>query len=236
MPDLSDAYRRCLEYLDKIPLTQLGPGQVGVLMARAGAGKTACLTQLAIRHLLRDEPVLHVCVDNVPDKVKVWYREILKSLLAADADCDPSGLEHRIEPLRFIMSFMNQTFSPAKLEQSIADLREQTQFNPLLLIVDGLDFDRNNRAVFEQIRDIAGRCSVGIWISARMHRHMADINERGIPYPVDSLDDIFNSILMLEPKADSVRLKFLKQNDVYNPVDFELSLDPQTFLLLQGPA
>ncbi len=236
MPDLNTAYRRCLEYLDKIPLAPLEPGQVGVLMARAGAGKTACLTQLAVRHLLRDEPVLHVCVDNVPDKVKVWYREILKSLLADDAGCDPSGLEHRIEPLRFIMSFMNQTFSPAKLENSIDDLRQQTKFNPLLLIVDGLDFDRNDRAVFEKIRDIARRCSLAIWISARMHRHMAETNERGIPYPLDKLDDLFDSILMLEPRGEGVRLKFLKQNDKYNPVDYELSLDPQTFLLLNGPA
>jgi hypothetical protein len=236
MPDLIAAYRKCLEYLDKIPLNPLEPGQVGVVMARAGAGKTACLTQLAIRHLLREEPVLHVCVDDVPDTVKVWYREILKSLLADEADCDISGLEHRIEPLRFIMCLTKQTFSPAKLEQSIENLKQQTRFNPLLLIVDGLDFDRNDRAVFEKIRDIAGRCSLGVWISAKTHRHMAEVNERGIPYPVDRLDDLFNSISVLEPQGESLRLKFLKLNDNYNPEGSELLLDPRTFLLLKGPA
>jgi hypothetical protein len=236
MPDLSAAYRRCLEYMDKIPLIPLEPGQVGVVMARAGAGKTACLTQLAIRHLVRDEPVLHVCVDHVPDKAKVWYRELLKSVLAGDADCDISGLEHRIEPLRFIMSFMNQTFTPAKLEQSIENLREQTKFNPSLLVVDGLDFDRNTRPVFEQIRDIAGRHSIGVWISARMHRHISEVNERGIPYPAHRLDDLFDSIFVLEPQGESIRLKILKQNDNYNPVDSELLLDPQTFLLLKRSA
>ncbi|MFZ2445432.1 MAG: AAA family ATPase [Syntrophobacteraceae bacterium] len=235
MPDESAVCRKDFESIDKIPLSPLAPGEMGVLMARAGAGKTACLTHLAIGHLLRDEPVLHVCVDNVPDKVKLWYRELLKNLFANQPDCDVPGLQHKIEPLRFIMSFMNQTFSPGKLEQGFENLKQQANFTPSLLIVDGLDFDRNDRAVFEQIRDIARRQSVRVWISARMHRHISEVNERGIPYPVDKIDDLFGSILMLEPEGENVRLKILKHNENYNPVNSDLLLDPQTFLLVKKP-
>ncbi len=70
---MADESAVCSGYA-KIPVNRPGPGEMGVLLARAGAGKTACLTQLAIGYLLDKEPVLHVCVDVVPDKVKLWYQ------------------------------------------------------------------------------------------------------------------------------------------------------------------
>lgn len=233
MPDESAVCQNELESVAKQLMSPLEPGKMGVMIARAGAGKTACLTHLAIGNLLRNEPVLHVCVDIMPDKVKLWYHELLKNLFADRPDCDVSNLQHRIEPLRFIMSFMNQTFSPAKLEQSIEDLKQQTKFAPSLLILDGLDFDRNDRSVFEQIKEIAKRQSLRVWFSARMHRHMSDVNERGIPYPAHLLDDLFSSVVILEAESDGIRLKILKQAEDYSPVTSEILLDPRTFLLLK---
>jgi hypothetical protein len=230
MSDKSAECRKDYESSVKIPLNPLAPGEMGVLMARAGAGKTACLTHLAIAHLMRDDPVLHVCVDNVPDRVKLWYRELLKNIFENKPGCDVSGLQHHIEPLRLIMSFMNQAFSPGKLEQGLENLRQQAKSAPALMIVDGLDFDRGERQVFEQIGDIARRHSTRVWISARMHRHISEVNDRGIPYPINKLDDLFGSILMLEPEGESIRLKILKQNDSYTPMDSGFLLDPQTFL------
>jgi hypothetical protein len=236
MPNESAVCLKDFETLDKVMVSPPGPGELGVFMARAGAGKTACLTHLAIGYLLRDEPVLHVCVDIVPDKVKVWYHELMKNLFSEKAGCDVPGLEHRLEPLRFIMSFLNQTFRPDKLEQSIENLKQQAKFLPALIILDGLDFGRNPRSVFEEVRDIARRQSMPVWMSATMHRHIADVNERGIPYPVNGMDDLFSSILMLDPEGESLKLKILKQKENYNPVDSEFLLNPHTFLLLKKPS
>ncbi len=231
MPVLSADCRGDYEFSDKIPLNPLAPGEMGVLAARAGAGKTACLTHLAIAHLLRGEPVLHVSVDNVPDKVKLWYRELLSNLFAARPGCDPLDIQHQIEPLRLIMSFMNRAFSPGKLEQGFQNLEQQAKSTPALLILDGLDFENIERTVFEQIREIAVARSARVWISARMHRHISETNERGIPYPMSRLDDLFGSILMLETEGESIRLEILKQNGKYKPMDSGLMLDPRTFLL-----
>ncbi|MEN6437805.1 MAG: hypothetical protein ABFD97_04425 [Syntrophobacter sp.] len=236
MPDESAVCQNELEPVDKLPMSPLKPGKMGLLIARAGAGKTACLTHLAIGHLLKNEPVLHVCVDIMPDKVKLWYQELLKSLFANRPGCDAAAIQHRIEPHRFIMSFMNQTFSPGKLEQSIENLKQQTRFTPTLLILDGLDFDRNDRSVFEQIQDIANRQGLRVWFSARMHRHISDVNERGIPYPAHLIDDLFSSILTLTTEGDSIRLKILKQDEDYNAVTSGVLLDPGTFLLLKQEA
>lgn len=234
MPDETKGCRQeSAEIIDQLPGSRLEPGDLGAVMARAGAGKTACLTHLAIEHLLRGTPVLHVCIDIMPDKVKLWYHEILKNLFEHQPGCDLAALQHRVEPLRFIMSFLNQTFSPDKLEQSLENLRQQAKFTPALIILDGLDFDQNPRSAFESIGTLARKLSVQIWMSARMHRHIADVNERGIPYPINETDDLFSSILTLEPDGERIRLKILKQGENYNPVDSEFLLDPHTFLLLK---
>jgi hypothetical protein len=229
---MADESAVCRGYA-KIPVSRPGPGEMGVLLARAGAGKTACLTQLAIGYLLDKEPVLHVCVDVVPDKVKLWYNELLKDIFSNRPECNASDLQRAIEPLRFIMSFLNQTFSPEKLEMSIDNLKEQAKFEPSLIILDGLDFDRSARPLFEKIGDLARRHSTSVWVSARSHRHVPDVNERGIPYPVDGMDDLFSSIFVLLPEDDGIKLKALKEKGNYNPAVSEFELNPSTFLLLK---
>ncbi len=229
---MADESAVCRGYA-KIPISRPGPGEMGVLMARAGAGKTACLTQLAIGYLLDREPVLHVCVDVVPDKVKLWYNELLKDIFSNRPECKVSDLQHSMEPLRFIMSFLNQTFSPEKLEISLENLKEQAKFEPSLIILDGLDFDRSARPLFEKIGDLARRHSASVWVSARSHRHVPDVNERGIPYPIDAMDELFSSIFVLLPENDSIKLKALKEKGNYNPAVSEFELDPNTFLLLK---
>ena len=115
---------------EKLPVGRLGKGELGVLLARAGAGKTAVLTHLALGYILDREAVLHVCVDVTPDKVKLWYSELLRDTFSAAPQSKLNDLQHEIEPLRFIMSFLNQTFSPEKLETSIENLKSQAKFDP----------------------------------------------------------------------------------------------------------
>jgi hypothetical protein len=214
---------------EKIPIGRLDPGEMGVLLARAGAGKTACLTHLALGYLLDGKPVLHVCVDLVPDKVKLWYHKLLKDIFCGRPERNISDIQHSVEPLRFIMSFLNQTFSPEKLEIGIENLRLQARFVPALIILDGLDFG-SGRPLFEKMAGLARRLPAPLWFAARSHRHMPQVNERGIPYPVDAMDDLFSSIFMLEPENEGIRLRALKEKGAYNPAGPGFVLDPDTFM------
>ena len=222
----------CRTGYEKLPVSRLDKGEMGVLLARAGAGKTAVLTHLALGYILDKEPVLHVCVDVVPDKVKLWYNELLRDIFSTDPQCNLTDLQHALEPLRFIMSFLNQTFSPEKLETGIDNLRSQAKFDPAVIILDGLDFGRE-RGLFEKIGELARRQSTVVWVSARSHRHIPDVNERGVPYPIDSMDDLFSSIFTLEQEEAGIRLKALKEKGSYNQLDTDFILDPITFLPLK---
>lgn len=213
------------------PFNTLSPGGLGILMARAGVGKTACLTQIALAHLLGDRPVLHVCIDIVPDKVKVWYRELLKSMRPAADAKEQESLQHRIEPLRFILSYLNQTFSTEKLEQSLQNLRESTGFKPSVVILDGLDFDRVTRESLEKLKSFAEKNAVPLWLSAKTHRHIGTANERAVPYPCHETDDLFEDIVMLESFPTGIRVKLLKHGGQYGPEQTEIMLNPHTFLI-----
>jgi len=212
----------------------LKPGELGVLLARAGVGKTACLTHIAMEHLLSGQTVLHVCVDEIPEKAKVWYHEFLKNIVAAYPDEQRAELQHRIEPLRFILSYLHNTFSPEKLEQSVRDLEERANFRPAMVVLDGLNFDHIARSAIESLHDFAERHCVSLWMSARTHRHITMTNERGIPYPCHEIDDLFGAIILLEPVRDAVQIRVLKNGSGYQPEHPLVFLNPQTYLLHRG--
>jgi hypothetical protein len=61
---------------------------------------------------------------------------------------------------------------------------------------------------------------------------MADVNERGIPYPCHELDDLFNIIIQLEPTQSGIVLRLLKDHDAEVKPDASVKLDPNTFLAM----
>jgi hypothetical protein len=207
-------------------------GKLGALMARSGVGKTGCLTHIALERILEGATVLHVCIDDPPDKIKVWYHEFFKHIFSGRSGDELAELQYRIEPLRFILAFLNRSFSPDKLDQSIGNLKEQAKFSPDLVIIDGIDFDCTPVGTVEALAGLATKHEVALWLSARTHSHIPTVNERNIPYPCHELDHLFHSILLLEPTPTAVRVKALKNGTVYEPVHPPVSLDPQTLLIL----
>jgi hypothetical protein len=136
--------------------------------------------------------------------------------------------------MRFILAYMHDVFSPERLEQNVQNLKAQAQFHPSLVVIDGLDFDRITRPVVEALQQLAQRLRLPMWFSARTHRHMATTNEHGIPYPCDTMDDLFRAVILLESDTQGVRLVVLKHGDQYQPAYTPVRLDSQTFLLASG--
>ncbi len=209
----------------------LAPGELGVLMAGAGVGKTACLTHIALEQLLNGKAVLHVCIDDSPEKAKVWYHELLKNILSEEQGESLAGVQLRIEPLRFIQSYLQQVFTPEKLSENLSTLRSSADFQPVMIVVDGLDFNALDRKIIEQMKSIAQENGLSIWLSARTPQHISQVNSHGIPYPCHQMDDLFASIILLEPSSKSIQVKVLKHGQDYQPSLPRLSLNAQTYLL-----
>jgi hypothetical protein len=100
------------------------------------------------------------------------------------------------------------------------------------MIVDGVDFEKTERSLFEGFKSVAVEFGIEIWFSALSHRHITEANERGIPYPVHQVDDLFSLIVQLQPTANGLFLKILKDHDNPAVPENRLRLDPNTFLAL----
>ncbi len=213
----------------------LRSGQMGVLLARAGVGKTACLTLIALEGLARNEKVLHICIDELPDKIKIWYEELYRNFKGTVKDETLlKNLKENMVSSRFIMSYLHHTFSPAKLEESIQNLRDQLMFHPSLIVLDGLDFERISRKHLESIQQTAEKHGAAVWFSCRIHRHIDITNDKGVPYPCHELDDLFQAIVLLEPKAHGISMVVLKHGEDYQPAHPTLTINPRTFLVTQA--
>ena len=211
----------------------LGRGNLGVLIAHAGVGKTTCLIHIAFEKLFREEKLVHISLDNMPEKITSYYDVIFSDLVAAMKLDDELEIRTLLERNRMILAYLNQSFEIGRLQENLKNLAEKVGFSPDTLIVDGLDFEKAERNLFEGFKDIATQFDVEVWFSALSHRHLPDVNERGIPYPCNRHDDLFGIIMQLQHTQSGIYLNLLKDQEGGPKSDVSLRLDPETFLALK---
>ncbi|MBW1805092.1 MAG: hypothetical protein JRJ06_01740 [Deltaproteobacteria bacterium] len=219
-----------LKILEKSSSKGLGRGNLGVLMARAGVGKTACLVHIALDKLFRKEKLVHVSLEDAPEKVTSYYNVIYYDLVKALNLTDEPENKLLLEKNRMILVYLNQSFEIKRLRKNLNNLIENIEFSPDSIIVDGLDFESTSREIIAGFKEVASEFNVEIWLSALTHRHITDVNERGIPYPCSKLDDLLSVIVQLQPTQSGVFLKLLKDHDDPVTPGASVRLDPNTFL------
>ncbi len=219
-----------LKLLEKTSRRQLGKGNMGVLIARAGVGKTACLIHIALDKIFRQEKLIHVSLEESPDKTASYYDVIFSDLVKNKVPIDEREYRSCIEKHRVILAYLNRSFDTARLATSLTNLKNELDFPPDTLIVDGLDFENAERRIFEGLEEIATGFQVEIWLSALSHRHIRERNENGIPYPCHGVDGFFSIIMQLTTGSSGVFLQLLKDHDHPLPDETRVRLDPGTFL------
>ena len=224
--------RSALRMFEGSPEKGLGRGNLGVLIARAGVGKTACLIHIAFDRIFRDGKAVHVSLQDGPDKISSYYNVILSELTKAFGLKGDYEARTLMEKNRMILAYLNQSFDLARLRENLKNLSEKAAFRPDTLVVDGLDFSRAEAETLEGFKALAREYQVEIWLSALSHRHIAEVNERGIPYPCNTLDHFFTVILQLHPAGSGVQMKLLKDHDKPMTQEAALILDPSTFLVM----
>jgi hypothetical protein len=218
--------------LEKSSRKGLGPGNLGVLIAPAGVGKTACLIHIAFDKIFRQKKLVHISLEEGAEKVRAYYTVMYSELGKALKIPDKSEKALLIDHNRMILAYRNRSFELDRLRVNLKNLEENMGFKADTIIVDGLDFEKTDRGLLEGFKKIAAEFDVEIWFSALSHRHISEINERGIPYPCHRVDDLFSLILQLLPEPSGVFLKMLKDHDSAVITDAHVQLDPNTFLAM----
>lgn len=100
----------------------LGKGNLGVLMARAGVGKTACLIHIAFDMLFRKNRLVHVSLEDTPEKVSSYYKVIFSDLVKVLEIEDETEARILLERNRMILAYLNNSFEITRLKDNLANL------------------------------------------------------------------------------------------------------------------
>ena len=210
----------------------LGRGNIGVVVARHGIGKTAFLVGIALDDAMRGRKALHVSLDKTVDHIRKFYDEIFMDLAHSAHLDDISAERLEMERNRIIHTYAGKSFTADRLRHSVDFLKENAHFDPACLILQGFDFERATLADMEAFQQLAVEFNVEMWMSAVTHRGVPS-NEHGIPEPIAKLASAIAVIVQMADDSGAVQLSLLKDHDNPNVAKLTLALDPSTMLLVK---
>jgi hypothetical protein len=229
-------YRRYLNARSPLRLLEkglhggLGPGNLGLVLAAHGVGKTSFLVGVALDDLLRSRPVLHVALDHHSvQHVRDHYDTVFEELAHSTHLEDPKGVRAEVERLRRIRAYPPGSFDAKRLREAL-ELEAELGARPELVVVDGLDVEQRSSDELSQWAALAREAGAELWITASAPEERI----RELPPALRGLADCFAVILALEPGSDAVALRALKDHDSADVAALHVALDPRTLLLVRS--
>lgn len=218
--------RSPLRLLEKGLHGGLGVGNVGVVLAGPGVGKTAFLVGVALDEELRGGSVLHVALDRTVAHVRTHYDAVFDDLASTKHIDDVEATHAEIDQHRSIRAYSPGGFSAAKLREAV-DLETEAGKKPTLILLEGLDLADFDHGAMVDLRALAGELAAEVWISVGTDSEQIAV----LPAGVDKLQELISVILALEPDTGAVRLRALKDHENEDLSALHVSLDPTTLLL-----
>jgi len=222
--------RSPLRLLEKGLHGGLGRGNLGLVLAGHGVGKTSFLVGVALDDLLRGKPVLHVTLDHTVQHVRDHYDTVFEELAATTHLEDHALVRAEVERSRRIRAYPPSAFDAKRLREAI-DLERELGAKPELVVIDGLEVAQRTPEELASWREIARAADVEIWITATASGER--IPE--LPAALRGFQPCFGVILALEPSGPgAVALRALKDHDSSDVAALHVALDPKTLLLIRS--
>jgi len=210
----------------------LGLGNLGVIVARHGTGKTALLVGIALDEAMRGRKTLHVSLENTVDHLREFYDAVFIDLAHAANLEDPAAVRLEMERNRILHTYAGKSFTIHKLRHSINFLKEYAHFDPVCVVLEGFNFERASQEDVDAFRQLAVDFNVEMWMSAVRHREVAD-GDHGIPQSVSKFTSAISVIVQMKDDNDGVHVSILKDHDNPDVAKIALALDPSTMLLVK---
>ncbi len=215
-----------LRLLDRSIRGGLGKGHLGVIVAPAGVGKSACLVQIGLDALLRQRPVLHVAVGQSVEHVSARYDALFDELAERVDLADRRGVRESIAHRRLIWSSLEGAFDPGSLDEALAAFQAHLGVTPSAILLDGLDWEAPGCAVtVGAVKATAARLGAELWMTAR---GLAPGGAGGLTPLTGDCAALVDVGILLEPHGRHARLTLVK--------DFERVPAADVSLVLEGGA
>ncbi len=191
----------------------LAPGRLGVLLARAGVGKSSCLVQLALNHLVRGEQVLHLALGATLAQVEAHYAAGLDGRVDSPDPMDRALLHAELARQRLIVAHPDAGDPAPRLARALQVARDGIELEPAAILVDGFEWDAGPeavRAALVAMRGIAGGQSAALWLTGTTHRHETGAHPTALPAACAAHADLIDLGVFLEPLGEQVAVRVLR--------------------------
>lgn len=200
----------------------LKAGEMGLVTAKKGVGKTSVLVQFALDALLQEKPLVHVSFDQHSSNVISWYDSIFSEILKKKSVSDMAELKDSIVRDRMIFNCSRETFTLDKVVSMLKTLKS-AGINIQCVVVDGLSLDKVADTDMEAMASFIKTEKLTAWFSdTKAGSNLSD------SCPA-SLARQFAIVCHLEPSQSSVSLNVLKLRDSGSMGS--ISLDAKTLLM-----
>ena len=205
----------------------LGRGNLGLVLAGHGVGKSSFLVGVALDELLRGEPVLHVSLDHTVSHVRAYYDTVYDDLAATTHLEDAAGVHLEMEKLRSIRAYPPDGFGAAKLRDAVK-VESEAGARPALVVVEGFDFAAAGEDELTDLKSLAQELDAELWFSVACPEEAVRFSDA---FP--GAEANFSVVLALEPGHDAVKLRALKDHENPDVSELHVALDSKTLLLVR---
>ncbi len=209
----------------------VGKGNIGIIAARKGTGKTACLVHIATDQLLQDKQVIHVSFSSRTDHIMAWYEDIFREIAKKRDLEDAMNVHDEIVRNRVVMNFNQHGITAEQLLKSLRAMISDGGFAADTIVVDGYDFETGDPRTLVQLREFIRELGLTVWISASTHRDSPNYDKNGVPAMLVPFLENISVLITLTPEEKHIRLRLVKDHDQYRKEDLHLELDSKTLLI-----
>jgi replicative DNA helicase len=175
------------DVIDELMDGGLGPGELGVVMAPSGIGKSWFLSKIACAALKKGMDVLHYTLELSESYVGQRYTTILTGIQTSEHLERKDEIIRKIKgmPGRVRIKYYPPQFASAKTISAHIEKIRATGFKPALIIIDYADLLKSgNRGgdglyaelggIYEELRGLSGEAGIPIWTATQTNRAAID--------------------------------------------------------------
>ncbi len=201
----------------------LKAGELGLVTAKKGLGKTSVLVQFGMDTLLNGKQLVHVSFDQHSSNVITWYDDIFNEIAKKKAIPNAAEVKEVITRNRTILNFSQDSFSLEKVVNTLNALKAGG-FSTAGVVIDGVDFSKVKESDIQSVAAYAKATKAKIWISAT-----ADSEKLEEQAPKAILSYFYN-VIHLEAKSNVTKVMVLKAGKEKD-LETNLKLDSKTLLI-----
>jgi hypothetical protein len=224
--------RSPVRLFEKIIQGGLKSGEIGIISAPKGIGKTSVLVQIALDKLLQGKKIIHISFNQHASHVQNWYKNIFEEITRKKQLENERDVADELIRNRVLMNFNQEGVNSDVIRRSLRSMIVEGGFGADAIIIDGFDFTIAKRSRISTLKDFAKDLGISVWYSCDLSG-TPPYDKRGIPSVVADIEDLIDVVIVLDPKTTHTELRVSKEHGNYNTGGI-VRLDPKTLLILEN--